>query len=491
MNNGVLVQNLLDKPSSDNGLPRGLLFSNTLVPLPYSYGGDEYWKYDPNKFVLLYDTRYGNNTTITLPLGIGPSYNILVDWGDGTISRHTGTTQVVNYTYSSHGVYLVQISGILTAFGSNITNTNANKLIKCLSLGNFPLTAIYYAFDACSNLIEVPRTVQSGLSQFQVCFRGCSKFNQDLSSWDTSSATSFSSLFENCTIFNNGGSPDIDKWITNNVTSMSAMFRSATNFNQPIGSWNTASVNNMNFMFSSATSFNQDIGSWNVSSVTTFLQTFNTASSFNQNIGSWDTSSATSFRQMFQSATAFNQDIGSWNTSSVTDMTTMFFSASAFSQDISNWDIRKVATSATPGGMSGMFSGTTWGTSNYDAALIAWANLPDDDLKTQAITAFAASSTNTLVTSNNHGMVIGSRVNISGTTNYDGDYNILSVPNANQFVIVKTFVANDATGTMKHRRSRNVTAGFGSNKYSTGDAATARSVLINTYGWTITDGGQV
>jgi hypothetical protein len=140
--------------------------------------------------------------------------------------------------------------------------------------------------------------------------------------------------------------------------------------------------------------------------------------------------------------------------------------------------------------MVSMFSSNTWGTPNYDAALSAWADLPDTDLKTQAITSFTIQGSNTRATSNSHGMVAGSRVNISGTTNYNGDYNVVAVT-ANTFDIARTFVVNETTGTMKHRRSRNVTAGFGTNKYSSGVPTTKRSILTTTYGWTITDGGQV
>jgi surface protein len=208
---------------------------------------------------------------------------------------------------------------------------------------------------------------------------------------------------------------------------------------------------------------------------------FQNAPAFNQNIGSWNTSLVTTMNNMFRSATAFNQNIGSWDTSSVTNMSTMFYQAPAFSQDISSWDIRKVTA------MASMFSSNTWGTPNYDAALAAWAALPDSDLKTQAITVFAASGGNTRVTSNNHNMVVGSRVNISGTTNYNGDYNVLGVT-ANTFDIGIAFVSNDATGTMKHRRSRNVPFGVGTNKYSS-SATAARNTLTSTYGWTITDGG--
>jgi len=205
------------------------------------------------------------------------------------------------------------------------------------------------------------------------------------------------------------------------------------------------------------------------------------------------TSNVTTMFDMFNGATAFNQDIGGWNTSNVVSMSSMFNDATAFNQDISNWDIRKVAT------MASMFSGSAWGTANYDAALNAWADLADTDLTirntantSQAITAFATLSggTETRVTSNGHGLVAGSRVNISGTTNYNGDYNVLAAT-ANTFDIAQAFVANDATGTMKHRRSRNVTAGFGANKYSAGAPTTARGVLTGTYNWSITDGGQV
>jgi surface protein len=47
-----------------------------------------------------------------------------------------------------------------------------------------------------------------------------------------------------------------------------------TSFNGNIGSWNTSSVTSMSFMFNVATSFNQGIGSWDVSSVTDMSSMF-------------------------------------------------------------------------------------------------------------------------------------------------------------------------------------------------------------------------
>jgi surface protein len=491
--------------------------------------------FNPNNLVLVYNTSYEPaNNTISVPLN--GTVNCTIDWGDGTSEPHT-TTGFKTHTYANPGVYVVQISGTMTQldYGTGASSTsNKLKLVRCLSFGNVGLTNLTNAFCNCVNLTHCPNALPttSSVTNLQNCFQGCFLFNDpQIIGWNTSSVTNMAGMFQNATAFNQR----INSWNTSSVTSMISMFQNATAFNQPIGSWNTSLVTNMLNMFSTATAFNQDISSWNTAAVTSMVSMFNAATAFNQNISPWNTSSvasmasmfngATAFNQpigswntssvtsmnsmfrnatafnrplgswntvsvtdmsnMFQSALAFNQPIGSWNTSSVTSMGSMFSNAAAFSQDISSWDIRKVTSMA-----SMLTFASNWGTVNYDAALSAWADLSDADLKTQAITSFAATGSNTRVTSNNHGMIIGSSVNISGTTNYNGDYVVIGVQ-VNSFDIAKAFVANEATGTMKHRRSRNVAAGFGGNKYSAGTPTTKRSVLTTTYNWTITDGGPV
>jgi hypothetical protein len=202
----------------------------------------------------------------------------------------------------------------------------------------------------------------------------------------------------------------------------------------------------------------------------------------------------TDLNNCFVNCSAFNDArVSGWNVSNCANFSFTFFNATLFGAPLDAWDIRKSTT------FNGMLSTSAMGTAKYDAILVAWADLADTDLTigttantSQAITAFATLSagTQTRVTSNGHGLVAGSRVNISGTTNYNGDFNVLAAA-ANTFDIAVAFVANDATGTMKHRRSRNVTAGFGGNKYSAGAPTTARGVLTGTYSWSITDGGQV
>ena len=90
------------------------------------------------------------------------------------------------------------------------------------------------------------------------------------------------------------------------VTSMSLMFGNAVKFNQNITSWNTSSVTSMYSMFSGARNFNQDISSWDTSNVNDMSYMFYDASNFNQTISTWTGSAATTPQHsMFSGATQF------------------------------------------------------------------------------------------------------------------------------------------------------------------------------------------
>ena len=196
-------------------------------------------------------------------------------------------------------------------------------------------------------------------NDFSQLFKDKTTFNEDISSWNTSSVTNMNLMFYGASIFDQ----DIGSWNTAAVTNMSNMFRNATSFNQNIGNWDTAAVQSMYAMFSGAWAFNQDIGNWNTAKVTNMSGMFFGASAFNQNIGNWNTAKVTDMSQMFQNAKAFNQDIGNWNTAKVTDMYGMFEGASAFDQNIRGWntaaatDIRFMFDGATA--MQSTFSGVT------------------------------------------------------------------------------------------------------------------------------------
>jgi surface protein len=126
-------------------------------------------------------------------------------------------------------------------------------------------------------------------------------------------------------------------WDTSLVTDMSGYdggwkgFGDVSTFDGDISKWNIEKVTNMYAMFYSASAFNQDIGGWNTAQVTRMNSMFYYASAFNQDIGSWNTAEVTAMHGMFQYASAFNQDISSWTgTAATTAQIDMFSSATAF-----------------------------------------------------------------------------------------------------------------------------------------------------------------
>lgn len=95
------------------------------------------------------------------------------------------------------------------------------------------------------------------------------------------------------------------------------------------------------------------------------------------------------------------------------------------------------------------------------------------------ITGFASASSTTTTVTATHAFIAGDMVEISGTTNYDGQYTIVSVSTTVSFVITKVYVANDATGT----------AYWTSNDYAYRYAipTSKRVVSVKSYGQELSD----
>jgi surface protein len=189
-------------------------------------------------------------------------------------------------------------------------------------------------------------------------------------------------------------------------------------------------------MFSGATEFNQPIGNWNVSSVTNMNSMFKVSTSFNQPIGNWDVGSVTDMSYMFFVATSFNQSIEPWDVSNVTDMSGMFWSATAFNQNIGNWDVGSVTD------MSYMFKVST----SFNQPIGNW--------------------------------------NVSNLTDMSGMFTNVQLSTANYDDLLigwSTISSNESP------LKPNVLFSGGNSKYCNG--AAARSSIISTYGWTISDGG--
>ena len=91
-------------------------------------------------------------------------------------------------------------------------------------------------------------------------------------------------------------------WNMSKVTNMDAMLKGCTSFNQDISSWNTSNILYMTSVFYDATAFNQDISSWNVSKVQSMQNLFRGAEAFDQDISNWDVSSVYYMNDMFKDA---------------------------------------------------------------------------------------------------------------------------------------------------------------------------------------------
>ncbi len=158
-------------------------------------------------------------------------------------------------------------------------------------------------------------------------FKKAGGFNKDISDWDTSSVTNMFEMFEDNTKFKNGGvALDWDDGFGTNAT-LRQMFRNSR-FNQDISGWDTSNVQNMSQMFDRAYYFNNGQGAgqstatlntWDTSNVTNMGSMFWRAGSFNQDIGEWDVRNVGNFGSMFNIGAGggpnimrFDRDISTW-----------------------------------------------------------------------------------------------------------------------------------------------------------------------------------
>jgi surface protein len=443
-------------------------------------------KNDAN-FISVWDTtKISPNSSfdnqIELPLISDGTYNFSVEWGDGTSDRITTWNQLeTTHTYASQNNYTINIKGMIV--GWSFVNTGDKlKLFEIKQWGVLQLGNSGKNFYGCSNLKITASDILNltNTTSLESTFRGCSSIDEieKINEWDVSSVTDMSYMFAYASCFNQ----NIGNWDVSSVTNMRAMFRHAYCFNQNIGNWDVSSVTDMRYMFVFAlifnrsidnwdvssvtdmgfmffvTSFNQNISNWDVSSVTNMGSMFS-ISLFNQNIGNWDVSSVINMYGMFYNA-SFNQNINNWNVSSVADMSYMFRNAYCFNQNIGNWDVSSVAD------MHGMFSLA----SSFNQNIGDWdvSSVTDMRYMFRNASSFNQNISDWDVSSvyNMGEMFLG--ISLS-TTNYDDlliGWNQLTLQNGVNF-------------------------DGGYSKYSSGSAADARQSIIDNYGWSINDGGQI
>ena len=189
---------------------------------------------DLNNFVI---TIYIENDGDTMTIPLNGVTSILINWGDGS-SPVTEMSEVYEHTYESAGTYYIEISGDVSQFGNGITGyPNADKIINILSWGNLGLTSLSGAFKGASNLIQVPATLPTSVSDISYMFYGASQFNDmNILSWDLSNVENINYVFLKATAFNrNIGNWNFDNAGTNNGWKF--IYYQATAYNQPLSGW--------------------------------------------------------------------------------------------------------------------------------------------------------------------------------------------------------------------------------------------------------------
>ncbi len=277
-----------------------------------------------------------DNMTITLPI-LEKSDTLVIDWGDGEKETFSSEENNYHHTYSTEALYTIKVTGTINHWTCSFLGS-CSQLVSIQSYGN--TTFGDYAFSNAAQLESLPTqgTPRFKNNRMKAVFYGASKFNQDISFWDTSNITVMSGMFYDAASFNQ----PLNSWNVSNVTDMHAMFYSAKSFNQPLNNWDTSSVTDMSGMFAVAEAFNQPLDNWDTSSVTNMSMMFQQADSFDQSLNGWDVSNVTDMNLMFMMATKFNHPIDTWTPSNVTNMSRMFEKATAFNQSINGWDVSKV-----------------------------------------------------------------------------------------------------------------------------------------------------
>ena len=172
-------------------------------------------------------------------------------------------------------------------------------------------------------------------------FENAVLFNQDLSSWDLSGVARMVGMFANARAFN---SPlfAMPTNISSNRT-MAMMFMGAVSFNQDLSRWIISSATTkMSEMFAGAEKFNSPL--FRVFSEGTLgdrvdcdmSKMFMGASAFNQRVSHWEVENVVSMESMFEGATSFNAPLFQPNFSRLVNVDRMFKRAANF--EFSDWD---------------------------------------------------------------------------------------------------------------------------------------------------------
>ena len=473
-------------------------------------------------FITTWDTtKEGNSSSNQIKITINPNnaelnYYYTVDWGDDKSDRNIQSDII--HTYDKEGNYTVSITGNFASiyfYDYNTTKYDNEKIISIDQWGTQPWQTMENAFFMCNNLVgnfnDNPN-LNNVKSMFGM-FLGASLFNSNINSWNVSNVLDMTSTFARTKNFNQ----PLYNWDVSSVITMRSMFAETKSFNQLLNNWNVSNVTNMNSMFWEAESFNQPLENWNVSNVTNMVGMFGSDPStpvqtiFNQPLNNWDVSNVRYMINMFKNTKSFNQPLDNWNTVNVVNMESMFEETEAFNQSLNSWNVSNVTT------MKNMFSGAflfnkplnNWDVSSVTdmSSMFLFTNIFNQDISNWDVSNVTSM----------RGMFMATKVfnqdigkwNVSNVTDmsemfnqaygFNQDISNWDVSNVTSMYQM-FFPMNVSTGLSvsnynkilsswsKLNLQQNVRFDAYLVKYSP-EYADKRQYIIDTFNWTITDGG--
>ena len=469
------------------------------------------------------DKPTGIHTTLNGAFGRCTLFNGAI--GNWDVSTVTNMAFMFDHLFSTDGEFNQDISSwdvsnVIT-FQRMFTNCKFNQDISSWTIKNTGAVNMQYMFSASFFNQPLNDWDMTAVADMSYMFNDNRVFNQDLNLWNTNGCANMASMFRLSAAFNG----DISTWNTSNVTNMSEMFNSC-NFNGDVSAWDTSSVTNMSFMFRYCP-MNSNISGWNVGNVTNMSNMFYGAPNFNQPIGLWDVSSVTNFGSTFAGATSFDQDLSSWtfspllqglgytfqnatsfnnggqpltwNVSNFTQMDSTFYAASSFNADISSWAGNTISNWNQTFRLSGLNQNInsiiTSSTTNLrytfrDANSFNNAGVPLN-LNTSNVTNMQYMFGGAALVNQISGLDSFEVENVSFGDGFIQSPRALTTANYDALLVSwESKLQVLYPGGVGYVNTP--TFAFGLSTYTLGSAAeTARTSLINTYGWTITDGGGI
>jgi surface protein len=220
----------------------------------------------------------------------------------------------------------------------------------------------------------------------------------------------------------------------------------------------------------------------NLSSVTSLTQMFRDCILANPDVSNWDTSNVTDMSRLFWDALVANPDVSNWDTSNVTEMGDMFRDAFNANPNVTNWDVGNVI------GMANLFAG-----SNASPNVTNWDVSSCEDMRR----LFGDTPGNPNVSNWDVSSVKKTGNMFKDATNANPDcrnWNVINLNDAGDMFEGSALSVENLTSIYENwsqlNLQQNVAFSAGNTKYNASGQA-GRDILVNTYNWLITDGGQV